>query len=222
MEALQIGSDSTVLDLAAGTGKLTKYLVPVSGLVIAVEPVAAMRDVLSSNVPEAETLDGTAESIPLSDGSVGAVIVGQAFHWFRGTEALEEIGRVLQPSGRLGLIWNVRDLATREQNGFEAIIAPYRGNKSTFRSGGWRTAFDQSSRFGPLHTGVFPHEHWVDRDGLSDLVRSISYMGALPPAEWSSVLSSVEDLFDRLSAGNVRVCLRYDTRVFWSESTGLD
>ena len=220
VEALNIGSDSTILDLAAGTGKLTRYLVPVAGSVIAVEPVAAMRDVLSEQVPEAEVLEGTAESIPLSDESVDAVTVGQAFHWFRGTEALGEIGRALRSSGRLGLIWNVRDLATPEHDGVEKIISPYRGAKSTFRSGGWRIAFDQSLRFGPLHTEVFPHEHWVDRDGLIDLVSSISYMGALPSSEWSSVSSRVGALFDRLAASADRMRLRYDTRVFWSEPTG--
>jgi SAM-dependent methyltransferase len=220
VEALKIGSDSTILDLGAGTGKLTRRLVPVAGVVLAVEPGTAMRDALSEQVPEAEILEGTAESIPVSDQSVDAVTVGQAFHWFRGTEALAEIGRALRSSGRLGLIWNVRDLATPEHDGVEEIITPYRGDKPTFRSGGWRIAFDQSSQFGPLHTEVFPHEHWVNRDGLVDLVSSISYMGALPSAEWSSVSSRVNDLFDRLVAGADRIRLRYDTRVFWSKPTG--
>jgi SAM-dependent methyltransferase len=75
--------DSTVLDLAAGTGKLTRQLIAVSGRVIAVEPSAAMRAQFSAQVPDVEVLDGTAEHIPLSDASVNAVFVGQAFHWFR-------------------------------------------------------------------------------------------------------------------------------------------
>jgi len=216
-ESLAIGTDSTILDLGAGTGKLTRSLVPLAGSVIAVEPVKAMREILSEKVPEAEILDGTAESIPLYDQSVDAVTVGQAFHWFHGTEALGEIGRVLRSSGRLGLIWNVRDLATPAHGGIEEIITPYRAGKGNFDSGGWRIAFDQSSRFGRLHTEKFSHEHWVDRVGFINLVNSISYMGALPDSESSLISLRVGDLFDRLAGNADQIRLRYDTRVFWSE-----
>ena len=87
VQALEIGSDSVILDLAAGTGKLTRRLVPVARVVFAVEPDTAMRDVLSEQVPEAEIRKGTAESIPLSDEAVEAVAVAQAFQWFRGPSA---------------------------------------------------------------------------------------------------------------------------------------
>ena len=220
VQALEIGSDSAILDLAAGTGKLTRRLVPVAGVVFAVEPDRAMRDVLSEQVPEAEIREGTAESIPLSDESVESVTVAQAFQWFRGPSALHEIGRVLRSSGRIGLIWNVRDLATPEQQGFQKVVARYRGEKPVFQSGRWRAAFDQSSRFGPLHEELFPHEQWLDREGFIDSVKSISHMGALPSAEWSSVLSRVSTLFDSLAAGADQIRLRFDTRVFWSEFTG--
>src|SRR5262245_55733014 len=87
LERLRIGSDSTVLDLASGTGKLTRQLVPLCGRVMAVEPVAEMRAQLEQAVPGAETLDGTAEAIPLPNASVDAVTCAQAFHWFRVQEA---------------------------------------------------------------------------------------------------------------------------------------
>ncbi|KJL46501.1 Ubiquinone/menaquinone biosynthesis C-methyltransferase UbiE [Microbacterium hydrocarbonoxydans] len=98
-----------VLDLGAGTGKFTERLLGRAGRVIAVEPAAAMLDVLRSKLPEVEAVDGTAESIPLPDASVDAVAVAQAFHWFDRERACAEISRVLLPGGMLGLVWNHSD-----------------------------------------------------------------------------------------------------------------
>src|SRR5690606_25154234 len=96
-----VGPGRRVLDLAAGTGKLTRLLVPTGAEVVAVEPVAEMRAVLSAVLPGVEALDGTAEAIPLPDASVDAVTVAQAFHWFDPPVALAEIARVLRPGGTL-------------------------------------------------------------------------------------------------------------------------
>ena len=99
----------TVLDLGAGTGKLTRLLLPSGATVIAVEPLDAMRDRLEAAVPDATSLDGTAEAIPLPDGWVDAVTCAQAFHWFDAPHAFEELHRVLRADGLLALLWNVRD-----------------------------------------------------------------------------------------------------------------
>ena len=98
-----------VLDLGAGTGTFTERLLGRAGRVIAVEPAAAMLDVLRSKLPEVVAVDGTAESIPLPDTSVDAVAVAQAFHWFDRERACAEISRVLLPGGMLGLVWNHSD-----------------------------------------------------------------------------------------------------------------
>ena len=98
-ERLEIAPGRDVLDLAAGTGKLTRSLVPFGARVIAVEPIDEMREHLFSALPDVEAFDGTAESIPLPDGSVDVVTCGQAFHWFRVEQALPEIHRVLRPDG---------------------------------------------------------------------------------------------------------------------------
>lgn len=111
-EELGLERATTVLDLGAGTGKLTCMLVERFDNVVAVEPLDGMRVILESLVPEAEALAGTAERIPLGEGSVDAVFCAEAFHWFDGELALAEIERVLRPRGGLALLWNVPDKPT--------------------------------------------------------------------------------------------------------------
>lgn len=98
-----------ILDLGAGTGKLTRSLIGRAGEVVAVEPDAQMRAVLASSVPLASVFEGSAERIPLPTGSVDAILVGQAFHWFSRPAADHELARVLRPGGVIGLIWNFPD-----------------------------------------------------------------------------------------------------------------
>ena len=102
-------SPRDVLDLGAGTGKLTSRLVERGLHVFAVDPIAEMLDVLRDTLPDTPALLGTAEQIPLPDSCVDAVLVAQAWHWFDTDRAGAEISRVLRPGGRLGLLWNVRD-----------------------------------------------------------------------------------------------------------------
>jgi SAM-dependent methyltransferase len=103
---LGLGRDAQVLDLGAGTGKLTRSLVPRFAEVLAVEPDDAMRTVLEEVVPETEALAGNAEAIPLPDGSVDAVFSAEAFHWFATGPAVAEIVRVLRPQGAFVIFWN--------------------------------------------------------------------------------------------------------------------
>ncbi|MGV0834287.1 class I SAM-dependent methyltransferase [Mycolicibacterium thermoresistibile] len=98
-----------VLDLGAGTGKLTTRLVERGLDVTAVDPIPEMLELLSRSLPDTPALLGTAEDIPLPDNSVDAVLVAQAWHWFDLDRAVREVARVLRPGGRLGLVWNTRD-----------------------------------------------------------------------------------------------------------------
>ena len=105
---LGLSADSVVLDLAAGTGKLTRLLVQRFRRVVAVEPDDAMRAVLEQVVPGAEALAGSAEAIPLPDDAVDCVFVAEAFHWFASDRVVSEITRVLRPRGGLVVMWNTR------------------------------------------------------------------------------------------------------------------
>jgi SAM-dependent methyltransferase len=104
---LGVRPETTVLDLGAGTGKLTRALVPRFARVIAVEPDDAMREVLEEVVPGAESLAGHGESIPLGESEVDAVFTAEAFHWFASDESVAEIVRVLCPRGALVILWNI-------------------------------------------------------------------------------------------------------------------
>ena len=124
-DRLGLRPGATVVDVGAGTGKLTRDLVPTGARVVAVEPLAEMLEQLAAAVPEAEALAGSAEELPLEDSSADAVVAASAFHWFEPDRALPEIHRVLRPGGALATIGNGRDLSDPLQQEIEAIVGPY-------------------------------------------------------------------------------------------------
>lgn len=169
-----------VLDLAAGTGKLTERLVARGLHVTAVEPSDGMRDQLRDAVPGAHVLPGTAERIPLEDGSVDAVLVGQAWHWFDVAVAVPEIARVLRPGGRLGVVWNVRDHAVDWVERFTEII--HRGDslEPVHRTPEIDAA---GGAFTPLEHATFPWQDHLPASSLRTLAATRSHLLTLPPAE---------------------------------------
>src|SRR5437763_3088354 len=113
-----------VVDVAAGTGKLTRLLVPAGARVVAVEPQAEMLALLRGAVPEAKALEGTAEELPLPDEAADAVTVASAFHWFDRERALRELARVLRPAGALALVFNTRDPESELQRELTELLRP--------------------------------------------------------------------------------------------------
>jgi ubiquinone/menaquinone biosynthesis C-methylase UbiE len=200
-----LGPGVTVIDLAAGTGKLTRPIAATSARVIAVEPVEEMRRAIG---PAAEALEGTAEAMPLADGSADLVTVGQAFHWFDGDAALAEIHRVLRPRGLLALLWNVRAMDDPVHIAIEEVIAPYCGDVPRHRSGEWRKAFAHGDRFGPLEEARFAFEQRLDAAGLADRIGSTSAIAALADDERERVLGRIRPL-----AGSGEVSLPYTCEV---------
>jgi SAM-dependent methyltransferase len=203
----QLPPRAVVLDLAAGTGKLTRPLLEAGLRVIAVEPVAEMREALPAG---ARALDGTAETIPLRDGAVAAVTVGQAFHWFDGDRALAEIARVLVGDGLLALFWNRRVEADPINRAIDAVVDPHRGEVPTHRGDPWRAAFERTSLFGPLEERTFDNAQELDADGLEARVGSISFIASLEPAERAHVLEQVRA---NAGAGTVRVPYRTEVHL---------
>jgi SAM-dependent methyltransferase len=194
-----------VLDLAAGTGVLTRPLLAAGLEVVAVEPVAEMRALLPEG---ARALSGTAEAIPLGEGEVDAVVVGQAFHWFDGDAALAEIHRVLRPEGLLGLVWNKRVDDDPVNQAVESLVAPYRGDVPAHRRGEWRAAFERTSLFRPLLERELPNEHRQDAAGIEARVMSISFIASLEEPERARVAERA-----RAIAGEGTVTVPYRTEV---------
>ena len=190
-ERLGIREGRDVLDLAAGTGKLTRALVPFGARVIAIEPIDEMREQLFGALPDVEAFDGTAEAIPLPDGSVDAVTCGQAFHWFRADEALREIHRVLRPGGGLALVWNVRDLSDPLQARVHAILEPYGTGVTSHREFDPKQLLGGSSLFGSVEHRSWPYVQHLSRAHLVDRIASISYIAILDPDARAEVLSQV-------------------------------
>ncbi len=210
IDRLQIDATSAIADLGAGTGKLTRLLLPTGARIVAIEPQASMREVLRETAPDAEALDGTAEAIPLGDESVHAVVAGQAFHWFRGSEALAEIARVLRPQGRLGLVWNRREPDDPAQTAIVALIDRYHRDAPFHPDGSWKqafrgTAFNLDDQIEVRQTQTLP------REALVDLVSSLSSIAALPAEEQRAAFEEVRALQSELP---VRVGLTYVTEVY--------
>jgi SAM-dependent methyltransferase len=214
-----IRPNSRVLDLAAGTGKLTRLLAQLGSDIVAVEPVDAMRARLAEMLPNVSTLRGTAEAIPLEGASVDAVTVGQAFHWFDGDVALAEIHRVLRPGKRVGLIWNVKDESVDWVHLLGEIIEPYRGRAPRVASGAWKDAFERTELFSPLERARFSFVHQVDEDTVVARVASISFIAALAPRVRERVLAQVRELVAAhpQTRGQRTFPLRYRTGVYWCE-----
>jgi SAM-dependent methyltransferase len=197
-----------VVDLGAGTGKLTRALVALGHRVVAVEPLAEMRAELDTAVPGAHAVEGRAEAMPLPDGAADVVASAQAFHWFDHDDALPEIARVLRPGGRLALVWNSRDDRDPWMSRLSAII----GNESIQESD-VVPILDESGLFRWVETKRFSFEQVLDREGLLDLVLSRSYLAKLTPEDRQPVLDAVGALFDETAEdGGVR--LAYVTECF--------
>ena len=177
VDRLDLRPGRTVVDLAAGTGKLTRLLVPTGAEVIAVEPIAEMR----AKIENARVLAGTAEAIPLEDASVDAVTVAQAFHWFRADEALREIHRVLRPGGGLALVYNVRDERDPVQAAASAIMQPLEENVPRRGKRNWSEVIDASE------TATFDHAQLVDEDAFVERFTSVSFIAAASPEERAAI-----------------------------------
>jgi SAM-dependent methyltransferase len=224
-ELFGVGPGVRVLDLAAGTGKLTRLLVAAGAEVVAVEPVAAMREQLEALVARAgggapvEVLEGTAESIPLPGASVEVVTIAQAFHWFEPGPALAEVHRVLRPGGGLALLWNTRDRSVDWVRAFGEILwaaheeRPY----DSYHDVDHAAVVADAGGFTPLQEWSCDWQQPFDEDLLVSRAASVSVVGTLPPGERAVVLEQVRQLCRTHPdlAGRPEFGFPYTTRLFW-------
>jgi SAM-dependent methyltransferase len=215
VQEMEITPAAAVLDLGAGTGKLTRMLIPTRARVVAVEPVEGMWQVFRRVLAGVPVVAATAEALPFAEGSFDGVVVAQAFHWFEGDAALPEIGRVLKPAGRLGLLWNIRDESVPWVRRLTEIIHPYEKKAPRERTGTWREAFARSDLFGTLHQRRFQHRQRFDEEGLVVRVASTSFIARLAPGERSRVLEEVRTLARSVQEEQGEIQLPYITDLYW-------
>ncbi|HZC75315.1 MAG TPA: methyltransferase domain-containing protein [Gaiellaceae bacterium] len=206
VERLGLRPGSRVLDLGAGTGKLTRQLVRRGLEVVAVEPGDEMRGVLQRVLPEVDALAGTSEAIPLPDASVDAVTAGQAFHWFEREPALSEMARVLRPGGGIALLWNAWDEEDPLLGAIDELLAPHRPslvNEASLDT--WR-----KDPFGSLQELVARQIRLVTGEQLVEWATSTSGMVNAPRAEQDRIAAAIRQL---AGAGECLVSIRTDALV---------
>ena len=212
-----------VLDLGAGTGKLTEQLVTAGHRVTAVEPSEAMLGALRTRLPSVAAVQGSAEQVPLPDQAFDVVAAAQAWHWFEQPRTTEECARLLRPGGRLSLVWNQRD----ESHGWVAAAWRPIGRSGSVGMAllpdGWTEAVSAAAPFGPVERAVFRHEQRLSREGVLQLVSSRSTLAVMEPAERATLLAEVRTVLDTHpeSRGLDTLVIEYDVHCFrWQLSHG--
>jgi len=197
--ALGLPAGGRVLDLAAGTGLASRALVAAAFEVVAVEPLAEMRARLATAAPAVEVLDGWAEEIPLPDGSVDAVVISDAFHWFDAPRAVAEIARVARPGATVALVWRWTDWPDDGGPAWAARltdrIVALRGDHPAFRNGVERpqpSGFTESGGFAAFTHSVVRFAAHVDRAGILAGVASVSFVAAMARPEREALLDAID------------------------------
>jgi SAM-dependent methyltransferase len=214
VDHLEIHPGRRVVDLAAGTGKLTRLLVPAGAELVAVEPVAGMRDVLHATMPRVPVLAATAEALPFAPSSLDAVVVAQAWHWFDHDVAVAQLREVLRVGGRLGLVWNARDRSEPWVDEVWSVMdrvekrAPWRDHEN------WRdSAFRKMRGFGRLERAEFFHRQSITPDGILRRIASVSHVAVLEPQQRDAVFDEVRTIISTHPGARGRPVLEIPYRV---------
>jgi SAM-dependent methyltransferase len=186
-----------VIDLAAGTGKLTSVIAEQADTVIAIEPVAGMRRVLRERLPHVRTMEGTAESIQLPDGSIDTVFVGEALHWFDYPRAFAEIARVLKPGGGLAVLYH--GIPGDRPAWFQELSDLIMERRNVDHPGldAWREALEAAPEFEPPADETFPYEHPSTRELIVAEIGSFSSIGSLPRDRLAEVMAACDEVLKR-------------------------
>lgn len=185
-----------VVELGAGTGKLTRAVAELGMRVDAIEPDPRMLSVLLAQ--GLEGIEGTAEAIPFCDGTADGVIAGSSLHWFEFDRALGEIHRVLRPGGRFGFGWNHRDERHPAIAAMSEVIYSSRPSRQTsgWRRRDWVGEVARTGLFGEVEHVLFEHVHELPRDTLGDHLLSYSGLAALPEGERRREFAAVAEILD--------------------------
>lgn len=222
---LGISAGSRLLDVAAGTGKLTRCFIG-RAEVVAAEPAAEMRAEFARIQPGVPIVEAKAEALPFADADFDAISVGTAFHWFDGAAALREFHRVLRPGGGLGLVWLQRDETVPWVDELVRLVDTYRPPEARrYAETPWQAAFetDEGRRlFSPLEFEAIPFEFPVDRATAVQRTASTSFVAAMSAERRAEVLARVAEFLDTHPAtrGLDRIGLPHTAEMYWCRRLG--
>lgn len=222
LDLVGVAATATVLEVGAGTGKLTRVLTAAFAQVVAVEPAEPMRAILARMCPDADVREGTAQTLPLDGASVDAAFAAEAFHVFSDEQAVRELARVLKPDGTLVLMWNLP--AGRTEPSIVAVerflgdraptdlsYDPLDLDGPQYTSGKWRDVLADCS-FEQLQEAQVPNPQDIGRDGLVAFFASMGWIADLPDDERLPLLDDVRSLLD-----DVTYRRRWETHVHWTK-----
>jgi SAM-dependent methyltransferase len=218
-DALDLGPGKTVADLGAGTGKFTRLLALTGARVIAVEPVAAMRERLAEVLPQITVTAGLAEATGLPAHSVDVVVAAQAWHWFDAPAALAEAARVIRPGGALALVWNTLDLTVPWVAEYSQIYQQWRTDAVPGHGdGAWRGLFDRQPGWGPLAEAHVENPYLTDREGVLGQALTSSVISTLDEKSRAQVRCELEAVLNRhgQTRGD-RIEIPYITDLYWTK-----
>lgn len=212
-DALQLGPGRRVVDLGAGTGKLTRALATTGADVVALEPVAAMRVELQRLLPDIEVVDGRAEATGLDDASCDAATAAQSFHWFDPAATFTELRRILVPSGAFAIVFNRRDTASPGHGAIEELLAPHRGETPSWGDHRWREALaTDPPGFVADDLRTFDNPQRVDVEGAVERVASTSFVAAMDDEQRAELLTAARDRLAALAVDGI-VTLEHTTEL---------
>jgi SAM-dependent methyltransferase len=208
---LRIPPGAKVLDLAAGTGKLTRALLGAGLDVVAVEPQSSLRDILAANVGRERVREGLAEAIPLPDGSVAAVTVADAFHWFDHAAALSEIRRVLRPGGGLAVLSTAPDWSGASwAHEVGTLLVSLRPTHPHYDGPPWQDAVRAAGGWTAPRAVLVTASQPADPARIVDYVASVSWVAGLPETRRAEMLAEVAAI---VSAGETPAELPVQVRI---------
>lgn len=218
VRALAISNDSTVLELGAGTGKLSRRLAHRAGRYVALEPVPGMRDQFRHALPAVPLVAAIAEMLPLREACVDSVVAAQALHWFDVPRAMNEMHRVLRPSGTVGLLWNARDESVDWVHQETLILDRYDARGPRYHHGKWREAWDRTPGFSPLEKQTFAFVQRMDRATALDRFTSVSFIASLEGERYAEAEAALRGLLDThpQTAHRPEIELPYQCEIFTS------
>ena len=216
-DSYQLTTDKLIADIGAGTGISTQLFLDAGYRAIAVEPNAEMRNKaqeLLSAYPGFTAANGTAENTGLADGSVDAVIAGQAFHWFNAQNARTEFKRILKPGGIVALIWNERKTTSAFEKEYDQLIITH--GQDYVKVGHRNIDYDNIGAFydsEPFELRVFENKQVFDFEGLKGRLLSSSYSPTKADAGYAPMITDLQELFNRYQQ-NGAIIIHYDTKVY--------